>query len=296
MVQPESIGTKLERQACEIDRALRGLDTFLMSDIADEFETPRIANLVRRRGILLGLLLLVVLLSAWGTWRGVEAAMRHRLLGLAYAEPPAGMVFVPPGEFQKGSDDPQADTNERPVRRVFLPGFYLDRTEVTNAAFQRFDPTHTFAPGKENFPVVKCAKAEAERYAAWAGKRLPTGDEWEKAARGTDARLYPWGNQFDRAKANLAGADGLLPVGSFPEGASPYGALDMSGNVWEWVSDTYHDGSGFGLARYERGIIRGGAYSYSPLQGRASHIGFESENLTCGDLGFRCAKDAMPLK
>ena len=239
---------------------------------------------------------LVVIAVGWGGFATAIAWHHARLVGATYADAPAGMVFVPPGFFQKGSDDPQADDNERPVQQVFLPAFYIDRTEVTNAEYLRFDPTHSFPAEKRDFPVVKCLKADAERYAAWAGKRLPTSDEWEKAARGTDGRLYPWGNTFDPAKANIGGRDRMLPVGSFPAGASPYGALDMAGNAWEWVSDVYIDRDGLGGGGgVRRGIIRGGAFGYSTFQGRCSHIGFESDDLVCGDLGFRCVKDALPL-
>ncbi len=253
------------------------------------------ANPNRRRSALLFLALLLLALAVWGARAGATAWHRNRLLNGIYAAAPDGMVFVPPGVFQKGSDDPGADDNERPVRQVFLPGFYIDRTEVSNAEYRRFDSQHTYAPEKRDFPVVKCSKVDAERYAAWAGKRLPTSDEWEKAARGTDGRLYPWGNTFDKGKANLGGNRSLMPVGRYPDGASPYGALDMTGNAWEWVSDTYSDQERLGVGNATRGIIRGGAYSYSPLQGRSSHLGFEGENLTCGDLGFRCVKDASPL-
>ena len=204
------------------------------------------------------------------------------------------MVFVPPGTFLMGSDAMEADHSEHPLRRVFLPGFYIDTHEVTNAEFRQFDPSHTFPEGREDWPVVKVSKERAEAYAAWAGKRLPTSAEWEKAARGTDGRIYPWGNVFIPDMANLGGRESVMPVGSFPRGASPYGALDMAGNAWEWVADTYCDQDHLGVGDNERGIVRGGAYAYSPYQGRTSYLGFESENLTCNDLGFRCAKDAEP--
>jgi len=241
-------------------------------------------------------LLAVVVIAALGYAAYAAAAFGHRqyLLSLDYAPAPEGMVFVPPGEFILGSDDAEAEHTERPARTKFLSAFYIDRTEVTNAQYAEFDPDHIYPSGRADFPVVKLTRADAEAYAAWAGKRLPTGPEWEKAARGTDGRAYPWGDTFDPAKANIGDGDDLVAVGSYPEGASPYGALDMCGNAWEWIADEYEDAVHLGVEGYSRGIVRGGAYSYSPFQGRTSHIAFETNNLTCGDLGFRCVKDAEP--
>ena len=232
--------------------------------------------------------------AGWGAY-ALSLELHHAyLMRQSYAPAPEDMVFVPPGDFILGSDDEAADHNERPAREVFLPAFYIDRTEVTNAQYARFDPDHTFPPDRAEFPVVKLTRADAEAYAAWAGKRLPTGAEWEKAARGTDGRAYPWGDAFDPALANIGNGDDLVAVGSYPDGASPYGALDMTGNAWEWIADSYDDAKELGVPGYVRGIVRGGAYSYSPFQGRTSHIAFETHNLTCGDLGFRCVKDAVP--
>ena len=250
------------------------------------FSVPRWVWLIAIIAVFIGL--------AWSVGRGVTAWQRHRLVSADYAPAPAGMVFVPPGEFLMGSDAPDADHNERPLRRVFLPGFYIDRHEVTNAEFRRFDSSHTFPECREDWPVVKISKERAVAYAAAAGKRLPSTAEWEKAARGTDGRAYPWGDASDAEKANMGGRESLMPVGSYPQGASPYGALDMAGNAWEWVDDVYRDKESLGVGDTDRGIIRGGAYSYSPHQGRTFYIGFESENLTCGDLGFRCVMDAQP--
>ncbi|MBI2425336.1 MAG: SUMF1/EgtB/PvdO family nonheme iron enzyme [Candidatus Hydrogenedentes bacterium] len=226
--------------------------------------------------------------QAWTRWD------RYRQETTRYAPAPEGMVFVPAGPFLMGSDDETSDSNERPQREIFVAAFYIDRLEVTNADYQKFDPAHTFPPDRATWPVVKVTRAQAGAYAKWAGKRLPTGAEWEKAARGVDGRRYPWGNDFDPAKANLGGQDAIKPAGSYPAGASPYGAEDMAGNAWEWIEDVHVD-TGFwsGLA-IERGIIRGGAYAYSPWQGRTSYIGFENALTTCGDLGFRCVKDAAP--
>ena len=215
------------------------------------------------------------------------------------------MVTVPAGWFWMGSDDPKAPLDEKPLRRVFLPAFYIDRTEVTNREFKKFKPDHNFPGGAEDHPATLVYKHEAEAYARWAGKRLPTAAEWEKAARGTDGRQYPWGDRFDPALCNMrprsrTGEDGprKQPVGSFPDGASPYGALDMTGNVWEWVSDVHRDKTWFGLlgeAR-ERGLLRGGAHGYSPMAGTTHHQAFEPLNATCNDTGFRCARDATIKK
>jgi formylglycine-generating enzyme required for sulfatase activity len=205
---------------------------------------------------------------------------------------PADMVIIPAGEFIMGSPHSQGFADERPQRSVFLRSFLIDRYEVTNAQYERFvnatghavptnpNPAVTLwndgrpIPGSEAHPVVNVSWHDAAAYCAWAGKRLPTEAEWEKAARGTNARRYPWGNDWDYTRANsasywagrtiefkdalewkafwvdgegarIAQAKGLrgevltLPVGSFPAGASPYGLFDMAGNVSEWVQDWY---------------------------------------------------------
>ena len=183
----------------------------------------------------------------------------------------AEMVLVPAGEFIMGSEEGDAD--EKPRHRVYLDAFYIDKYEVTNARFQQFvqatghrtqaeregsgytgdksglvDGANWRAPrgpgssiaGLEQHPVVSVSQEDAKAYCTWAGKRLPTEAEWEKAARGTDGRTYPWGNQFDSTKGNFDGKNkGTVPVGTYEGGKSPYGAYDMAGNVWEWVADWY---------------------------------------------------------
>lgn len=168
----------------------------------------------------------------------------------------ASMARVPAGEFIMGRDD--GDTDERPQHRVWLDEFYIDRTEVTNRQFKIFsEATGRVLPnnpewddnyflGQPESPVVMITWEQAQGYCTWARKRLPTEAEWEKAARGTDGRLYPWGNAWQDSSANLADLvhtdpyHRAAPTGSFVRGASPYGALDMVGNVWEWCADWYH--------------------------------------------------------
>ena len=251
---------------------------------------------------------------------GANAARLHhaQLCAQDYEPPPPGMVLVPASEFLMGSDNPNAEPDERPLRHVFLPAFYIDRFEVTNRRYQEFKKEHRYPPGEEDLPVTFVLKRDAEAFCRWAGKRLPTDAEWEKAARGTDGRIYPWGNDFADGLANIKPRNDQtmtnfqackLPsveassrkrrAGSFPRGASPYGCEDMAGNVWVWVADVWVDNRGFlgkGQDAGERGVLRGGAYNYSPFQARASYHGFEAIKSTCHDVGFRCAMDAVPKK
>jgi sulfatase modifying factor 1 len=190
-------------------------------------------------------------------------------------------VLVPAGEFVRGDQSGRWD--ERPQEIVYLDAYEIDRFEVTNAQYQRFlhakgiqPPRYwngaNFPAGQAAFPVVGISWEEASAYCMWAGKRLPTEAEWEKACRGTDGRTYPWGKTWRVERSNidrLAGSygyaqntnsqtdpyetawgyleapawafrlRGLLPVGSFLSGASPYGVLDLAGNASEWVADWY---------------------------------------------------------
>ncbi len=274
----------------------------------------RIEDIVKLRTSL-ALVLLAAMAVAGGAW-GWVTITREMLRAQAYESPPPGMVLVPAGEFLMGSDDPSADPDEMPLRRVFLPAFYIDKLEVTNRRYQEFKNSHAFAPGEEDLPVTFVLKADAEAFCRWAGRRLPTNAEWEKAARGTDGRVFPWGNEFRAGLANIhrrsgntnsmvctlptasTPSKGKLSGGSFPQSVSPYGCHDMAGNVWEWVSDIWVDKS-FLWARdpsERRGILRGGASTYSPVHARTSHQGFEALEATCHDVGFRCALNAIPKK
>ncbi len=202
---------------------------------------------------------------------------------------PPGMVAVPGGECWIGTDDPDADDDVKPKRRVYVQSYYIDVHEVTNAEFHRFDPTHAFAPGQENLPATNVLAAQAEAYAKWAGKRLPTEEEWEKAARGTDGRRYPWGNAWDskrvakrmkrgketvppapvvNGKVCFIGPARTQPIGSAPSGVSPYGCEDMAGNAWEWVQGFYNDNP-------NQRILRGGAVGYGERAFRTYHRAIE---------------------
>jgi len=189
---------------------------------------------------------------------------------------PQEMVYVPGGECIIGTNDLDADEDVRPAHRVFVPSFSIDRTEVTNAEYKRIVLSHTYPPNEDALPVTNVTYDEAAAYAQAVGKRLPTEDEWEKAARGTDGRRYPWGDVWDAKRvAPRARTAGIAPpirmvkrpgqcaigtsrvrqVGYVPSGVSPYGCVDMAGNAWEWVQGFYHGNP-------EQRILRGGAVGY----------------------------------
>lgn len=232
-----------------------------------------------------------------------------------------GMVAIPAGSFSAGCNakvDSECETNETPSRRQ-LDGFWIDRTEVAVADYRRcVDAARCEPPGagagcnwgvagRDRHPVNCVDFAQAEAYCSFVGKRLPTEWEWEKAARGSDGRKFPWGNRgFERAGrvANIADAtlerdrqgwvlgapydDGqadTAPVGSYPAGASPAGALDMIGNVWEWTS-TPREGDA------AKRIIRGGSWSEPATEARASSRTWSDVTHRRSSGGFRCARSA----
>jgi tetratricopeptide (TPR) repeat protein len=212
---------------------------------------------------------------------------------------PDGMVYVPAGEFLFG--DPRSGT----ARTVDVPGFFIDRTEVTGADYEKFvratgapppdrwDGSPTCPPPLRDWAVHNVSWFEALEYARWAGKRLPTEREWEKAARGVDGRDYPWGNRFEPRRCNCRESlqKGGLQVGRRRAGASPYGCLDMAGNVWEWTLDRER------RHRADR-VIRGGAAH----SGADEVLSFRRKGAPPGGsrygglnlLGFRCVKPLAP--
>jgi formylglycine-generating enzyme required for sulfatase activity len=198
------------------------------------------------------------------------------------------MVLIPAGEFLMGSDpsvDKYAWDNQQPQHTLYLPDYYLAKTPLTNAQYAAFveatdhrQPNHweTGKPpkGKEDHPVVYVSWRDAVSYCRWLSEvtrrpyRLPSEAEWEKGARGSDGRIYPWGNQWDarRCNARESGQGGTTPVGAYPEGASPYGLLDMAGNVWEWTRSIHKsypydpDEGREDLEAKGRRVLRGGAF------------------------------------
>jgi formylglycine-generating enzyme required for sulfatase activity len=225
-------------------------------------------------------------------------------------------VTIPAGEFWMGSE--QGWDDEKPVHRLYLPEFRIARTPVTNAQYLLYvqatgaEPPGDWVDGqppkdKLGHPVVEVSWHDAHLYCAWLSKvtghliRLPTEVEWEKAARGDkDQREYPWGERFEAVKCNSMELElpDTTPVGLFPEGASSYGCLDMSGNVWEWVQDWYNgnyyqQGPGRNLAGPDRGdakVVRGGSWGDDPGDLRVSYRDWNVPGLRLGLIGFRCAR------
>ncbi|MBN1811163.1 MAG: SUMF1/EgtB/PvdO family nonheme iron enzyme, partial [Anaerolineae bacterium] len=219
------------------------------------------------------------------------------------------MVYVPAGEFTIGDDG--GEGNEKPVHVVYLDAFWMDRTEVANAQYQkcvvagacalsdRAADSRYNAPQK---PVVGVTWHDADAYCRWAGARLPTEAEWEKAARGTDKRRYPWGDSAvdcNKATYDACGGEAVL-VGSKIAGASPYGALDMAGNVIEWVSDWYDSGyyanspanNPKGPDSGDRRVLRGGSWYHVQNLVRSSYRLYSSPTNRDTYIGFRCVADS----
>jgi formylglycine-generating enzyme required for sulfatase activity len=222
------------------------------------------------------------------------------------------MVLVPAGEFLMGSWT--GDPDEQPMRRVYVDAFLMDKNQMTVGEYAKFlEATSHSIPSDwnimsramhKNRPVVNVDWADAAAYCKWAGKRQPTEAEWEKAARGTDGRTYPWGDEPPtKFRGNMMkevwnNHMGLTPVGMFEDGKSPYGINDMAGNVWEWVSDWYapdyyktgslQNPTGPPTGEYK--VVRGGSWGSGPKGLRSSERETHLPSFQGFGTGFRCAK------
>jgi len=242
---------------------------------------------------------------------------------------PSGMVDVPAGAFWMGCNevvDDECEADESPYHEVTLDSFYIDKYEVTAGQYEACvnggacsysgtpsSPQRTYQNGRDNHPVNYVNWSEAKAYCEWKGKRLPTEAEWEKASRSTDGRKFPWGNEAVSCSyvvmnesadvdAYGCGIGHTWAVGSKPAGASIYGAMDMSGNVWEWVNDwyftDYYDTSPLANPpgpdvepnSGDRRVLRGGSYDSSAGRLRSSNRNRENPSYQSGTWGFRCAQ------
>lgn len=213
------------------------------------------------------------------------------------------MVKVPAGTFFMGMNQMKSEDN-RPEHEIWLDSFLIDIYEVTNKQYRgcvaagvcnepedlRFFADEHFA----DHPVVYITWYDASDYCQWQKKRLPTEAEWEKAARGDKGNLYPWGNRLylDKLNANNQYL-GTTPVGNFPAGASPYGAFDMAGNVWEWVEDWYeaYPGSNFqsDLFGHKYKVVRGGSWNHPAEDARSTQRDMAHPERAIRVVGFRCS-------
>jgi serine/threonine-protein kinase len=225
----------------------------------------------------------------------------------------AAMVYVPAGEFTMGGND---YGSEEPPHTVYLDAFWIDKYEVTNALYKKCVdagkcqpplPVKSYTRDSyygdlqyDNYPVIYVSWNDASAYCAWVGKHLLTEAEWEKAARGTDGRTFPWGNTFDKNLLNSSegGKGNTTAVGSYPAGASAYGALDMAGNVCEWVADWYdsnyytnsprNNPKGPSSGQYK--VLRGGAWNDFQVGARAAYRNSYVPDTRFNNVGFRCAQ------
>lgn len=229
-----------------------------------------------------------------------KEAPAQAVLAPRLSTPSGEMVLVPAGDFQFGEEK----------ETVVLPAYYIDRTEVTNQAYGLFckekgyTPPAGFASAKPDYPVVNVSILDAMAFAQWAGERLPSAREWEKAARGTDGRIFPWGNEADPAKANV-GTGKVLPAVDLLAGASPFGALQMAGNVFELIDQTGTPSEN--MRSYFAGVLKPAPApdeTWYTIRGQSFAKGekldpavlFDSNTVPARwknpNIGFRCVKDA----
>ena len=211
----------------------------------------------------------------------------------AKPQAPPGMVFIPGGTFTMGRDN-APDAEESPAHTVAVKDFFLDKEPVTVSSYGEYE-LRVIHPNSQTWPVTDVTWAKADGYCRAVAKRLPTEEEWEYAARGSDGRLYPWGNNFAPALTNSAegGMSRIEPVGSHPDAASPFGVLDMSGNVWEWTATDYQPYEGrsasFAIPAGAK-AIRGGSFKSDRNHVTTTARNLDRDTASSHEIGFRCAK------
>jgi formylglycine-generating enzyme required for sulfatase activity len=229
----------------------------------------------------------------------------------------AELVLIPAGEFTMGHN---SGYDTLPVRRVNLPAFYIDKYEVTNKRYKRFidatgykvpwsqDPAvaayvwdwqkRMYPESKGDDPVVLVSWDDAKAFCTWAGKRIPTEAEWEKATRGPKGKPYPWGSEWAKGKANTAesGLKQTAPMGNFKEDVSEYGVHDLAGNVSEWVEEWFAPYPGNPMTSYEERnkyrVLRGGSWDYAHSIANGYHRQYALPQSQMTAIGFRCVKTA----
>jgi serine/threonine protein kinase len=224
------------------------------------------------------------------------------------------LVFVPAGDFLMGSTEEIGYANEHPQHTVYLDGYWIDKTEVTNGMYakcvedsictapsSKTSLTHESYFGNPTFnlyPVINVSWDQASNYCQWAGRALPTEAQWEKAARGVEGRIYPWGNTIlNQSMANYWTRD-TVQVANYPEGASPYGVLDMAGNVWEWVADWYGENyytespreNPTGPITGDYHVVKGGSFYHNETYIRSALRSLYLSTTSQPYIGFRCAQ------
>jgi formylglycine-generating enzyme required for sulfatase activity len=230
------------------------------------------------------------------------------------------MVYVPAGGF--GMGNAKGDASEKPAHTVILEAYWIDKIEVTNGRYTKCvqagacQPPYSLSsatrssyygnPQYSEYPVIHVDWNQARSYCEWAGGHLPSEAQWEKAARGTNGRMYPWGNTSpDGSSENfISKIEDTTTAGNFPAGASPYGALDMAANVWEWVADWYdstyyakspeNDPQGSASGQYR--VLRGGAWGWGSTDPylRATYRFWNLPEKSTDFTGFRCSRSAKP--